>query len=453
MSIEPNDIIADANDTGVSSEGTRNTVIEGTIDPNSDVDLYRFQANAGEGVIIDIDADEFSSGLDPILRLFDGSGNELAVSDDNPAPGEDSSLDSYLTFIPDISGDYYVGVSSFSNFNYDAVNGGSNDDSASSSGDYQLNLSLVEVQPDDDPDNTISEAGDSGVSSGGQNTVVIQESIDPQGDVDVFKFQLNEGDRVTLNINAQQIDSGLDPILRLFDEFGNELAVNDDNEAPGENFSLDSYIDFTAATTGEYYVGVSAFANFDYDAVNGRTNFDVDNSFSTGDYELVINAFNNVEGTDRRDVLIGTQRNDSIQGKNGNDILTGRGGNDNLLGGADNDILTGNDGNDTLIGGDGSDRLLGNNGDDVLQGNSGSNSYYGGQGADIFVISSDSGVDDVIYDFRDGTDKILIQGASFFDATIESADFGFSTSISVFDNPVATLIGVDPNNISEDDFA
>lgn len=599
MSIEPNDIIANANDSGVSSDGTRDTVINGTIDPNNDVDLYRFQANAGEGIVLDIDAAELSTGLDPVLRLFDAGGNELAVSDDNAAPGENFSLDSYITYIPNNSGDYYVGVSSFSNFGYDPVNGSNNSDaggstgnydlainlaevtevedpddtiaeaiatnldnvgqaatfsnaidtnsdvdlyqiqldagegvtldidaatsgsnldsllrlfdangnelainddraapgedfsldsfipfvaettgnyyvgvsslgnsnynpnsprtnlsqdSGISSGNYDLNIEIVEIQPDNDPDNTIAEAVDSGVSSNGQNSAVIENSITPQGDADIFKLQLNEGDTITLNINASQQGTGLDPILRLFDESGNELAVNDDNEAPGEGSSLDSYIEFTASTTGQYYVGVSGFANFEYDAVNGSTNFDFDNFSSTGDYELVINAFNNIEGTDSRDVLFGNQRNNFIQGKAGNDLLTGLGGNDYLVGDAGNDMLTGNNGNDTLIGGDGSDMLFGGTGDDVLQGDAGNNSLYGGSGEDIFVIANIDGVDNRIFDFRDGTDKILIQGASFFDATLENSDFGFSTEISLFGNPVATLIGVDSSNISEEDF-
>ena len=240
--------------------------------------------------------------------------------------------------------------------------------------------------------------------------------------------------------------------MRLFDESGNELAVNDDNEAPGENFSLDSYIEFTASNEGQYYVGVSGFSNFDYDAVNGRTNFDLDNFSSTGDYEIVINAFNNIEGTDGRDVLRGTQQNDSIQGKNGNDIITGLGHNDSLVGGAGDDIITGNSGNDTLIGGDGSDRLVGNQGDDILQGDAGDNSYVGGGGADIFAVADIDGVNNVIFDFQDGIDKILLQGSSFFDATVENSDDRFGTSISIFGNSVATLVGIDPSDISEDDF-
>ena len=447
---EPNDVISNANDSGISSDGTRNIVIDSNIDSNNDVDLYQFQANAGEGVVLDIDADELSTGLDPILRLFDEFGNELAVSDDDSAPGEDFSLDSYITFIPNTSANYYVGVSSFSNFNYDPING--NSSNGNSSGNYELGISLVEVQPDDDPDNTIDEAIDSGVSSTEHNTTIIQNSIDFEGDVDVFEFQLDEGDKVSLNINAAQRNSGLDPILRLFDESGNELAVNDDNSAPGESFSLDSYIEFDASSSGKYYVGVSGYADFEYDVLNGSTNLDANTFSSTGDYELVINAFNTIEGTDSRDILQGTQQNDFIRGENGDDILTGLEQNDSLVGGGGDDILTGNNGNDTLIGGDGSDRLIGDRGNDILQGDAGDNFYIGGEGSDIYAVANIDGVNNTIVDFEDGTDKILLQGASFFDATIENSDGLYGTSVSIFGTSVATLVGVDPSNISEDDF-
>ena len=454
MSIEPNDIISDANDSNVSSDGTRSTTINGSIDPANDVDLYSLQVNSGDGIILDVDSAILSSGLDPILRLFDSSGNELAVSDDDAAPGEDFSVDPYLTFVANTTGDYYVGVSSFSNFEYDpfdSSNSGNN--SGGSNGDYELNIDLVEVEPDDDPDNTIAEAIDTNISSSGQDSTVIQDSISPQGDADVYKFQLDEGDVVSLNINASDLDTGLDPILRLFDESGNELVVNDDNNAPGEDFSLDSYIEFTAPATGNYYVGVSGFSDFDYDVINGRTNFDSNQGFlSTGDYELVINAFDRIDGTNDGDILLGDGDNDYIEGLNGEDILTGFGQNDILLGGAGDDILTGNNGNDTLIGGDGDDQLYGDRGDDVLQGGAGTNFYYGRGGADIFVVDNITNVDNTIFDFEDGTDKILINGASFFSATIEESDTGFGTSISVFGNTVANLINIDPSNISEDDF-
>ena len=76
MSVEPDNTIVEANDSGISSDGVRSAIIDGSIDSSSDVDLYQLQVNAGEGLTLDLDADEFNSGLDPVLRLFDADGQE-----------------------------------------------------------------------------------------------------------------------------------------------------------------------------------------------------------------------------------------------------------------------------------------------------------------------------------------------------------------------------------------
>jgi hypothetical protein len=76
----------------------------------------------------------------------------------------------------------------------------------------------------------------------------------------------------------------LDSVLRLFDSTGTQVAVSDDAPAPGEWFSLDSYINFTATSSDTYYVGVSSYANFNYDPfVEGSGS-----GYSTGNYDIEI---------------------------------------------------------------------------------------------------------------------------------------------------------------------
>ena len=58
------------------------------------MDLIRFELAAGDQVMIDVDS--VSVPVDSMLRLFDAAGNELAISDDDPAPGEAASRDPYL---------------------------------------------------------------------------------------------------------------------------------------------------------------------------------------------------------------------------------------------------------------------------------------------------------------------------------------------------------------------
>jgi Ca2+-binding RTX toxin-like protein len=90
--------------------------------------------------------------------------------------------------------------------------------------------------------------------------------------------------------------------------------------------------------------------------------------------------------------------NDNIWGGNGKDALLTWDGDDRLYGGADNDALFGGAGRDALSGGAGNDLIVGEDGVDRL---------FGGAGADWFVIET-TGERDVIRDFDDGVDRILL---------------------------------------------
>ena len=103
-----------------------------------------------------------------------------------------------------------------------------------------------------------------------------------------------------------------------------------------------------------------------------------------------------VSGGTGNDFLRGSAADDTLDGGGDSDTIYGRGGDDVILGGAQLDLLFGGDGDDTLSGGDAADTLNGGRGDDTLT---------GGAGPDTFVIIRNAG-NDVITDFKDGTDKI-----------------------------------------------
>ena len=73
-------------------------------------------------------------------------------------------------------------------------------------------------------------------------------------------------------------------MLRLFDSSGNQVASNDNGAAPGETLGTESYLDYTFAADGRYYVGISGHGNATYDTVTG----DGDATGSTGGYSLLI---------------------------------------------------------------------------------------------------------------------------------------------------------------------
>jgi len=246
-----------------------------------------------------------------------------------------------------------------------------------------------------EPNDTILEANDTGLTSDNSGDFVEEGFIGDspnisqiEDDVDLFEVQLDSGDRLTIDIDADTIGSSLDPILRLFDSEGNEVAVNDDFD------NLDSFISFDAGVSDIYYVGVSSFSNFDYDPLLATSN---NTGSSTGDYNIDISLLAASNGTDEDDVLIGTPENeiingldgnDTIGGADGNDLLSGGNGTDIIDGGDDDDTLEGDSGSDILSGGRGADSLLGGEGNDTLEGNPGDDNLGGDGGSDFLFGGS-----------------------------------------------------------------
>lgn len=113
-----------------------------------------------------------------------------------------------------------------------------------------------------------------------------------------------------------------------------------------------------------------------------------------------IQDFNDVLGTQVKDVIKGNEARNSLSGNDGKDKLTGLAGNDRLSGGRGQDRLEAGDGDDRLTGGTGTDRLT------------------GGTGRDRFVF--DHGVvfnpadgQDRIIDFEKGQDKLVLDRGTF----------------------------------------
>ncbi|MDJ0597220.1 MAG: DVUA0089 family protein, partial [Pleurocapsa sp. MO_226.B13] len=224
------------------------------------------------------DAELIGSSLDPILTVFDSAGTLVAQNDD-----DDSSLDSLIDFTAGVGNTYYVGVSSYANFDYDPLieDSGTGD----SSGFYDLYFSIDgPVVPNAEPNDTIAEATDTGLFGEGTYNISTEignnpNLVAPENDVDLFELYLDAGDRLVADIDAELIGSSLDPILTVFDSAGTLVAQNDDDDS-----SLDSLIDFTAGVGDTYYVGVSSYANFDYDPLIE----DSGSGYSSGFYDLYL---------------------------------------------------------------------------------------------------------------------------------------------------------------------
>ncbi|NEP19626.1 MAG: calcium-binding protein [Leptolyngbya sp. SIO4C1] len=277
---------------------------------------------------------------------------------------------------------------------------------------------------------------------------------------------------------------------------GNELAANADGAAPGEDFSRDPYLEFTAAAAGTYYVGVSQLGNRNYDpnvARSGSGWVFPEAGVFYGPYELTatLTADNtpgtDITGTDAADTLIGDASDNTIDALAGDDTVAGDLGNDIITGGGDDDILRGDlnsratqggepGGNDIIFGGEGNDRIGGKAGDDILSGDAGDDfiwgddgndilmgvtgddilvgdNFSGGSGSDLFVFGNGDGTDTIL-DFEVGIDLIgLVEGElTFTDLTITQDGSNALLGVASSGETLAVLNGVQASSLTENSF-
>jgi len=138
------------------------------------------------------------------------------------------------------------------------------------------------------------------------------------------------------------------------------------------------------------------------------------------------NKDNILTGTDRLDIMFGKKGDDVIEGGGGWDFLFGGKGNDKLFGGDGNDWLFGGKGKDELFGGKGDDKLFGGKGNDFLDGGAGSDYVFGDKGNDTFnfTLSENGGAKDY-YDGGKGFDtlQLSLTSAEYDAAKAEIEEF------------------------------
>lgn len=261
-----------------------------------DVDFYQFQETAGQTIRASVDAGV--GGLQADMRLFDASGNELAADIDG-----DSDVSIQYTFVA--GGNYYLAVSGSPNHVFSPLVEMSG--VSGSVGPYTLNATSVVGSAD--TNGTIATA--TPVTVGSQIDGEIGDEPAGTFDVDLYSFHVNAGAQVAFDINTP-LTSNLDSVLRLFDASGNQLAVNDDDP---NAYSLDSYLRYTFAQAGTYFVGVSGYPNSAYDANTAMSGV----RSSTGDYTLSVQPFGpdpslaSVTHTSQPNVLPGDRKNGKIK--------------------------------------------------------------------------------------------------------------------------------------------
>jgi subtilisin family serine protease len=268
---EPNDTLAAATvglAAGVSQSAFSGVIGDGANDAR-DVDLFSVALAAGDSLAATVRAAATGSSLDSFLRVFNAAGQQLAFNDD--AGG---SLDSQVVFSATATGTYYVGVSGYGNSAYTPATGGGT--AAGSTGPYEVTFrrSLPPLEPND----SLAQATVvTPVAGAARFDAVIGDGAYGSGDVDLFSVSLAAGQQLTADIATGTAGSSLDSYLRVFDATGRELASNDDFGG-----AVDSYLTYTAAAAGTFFVGVSGYGNSAYLPATAGTG----RAGSTGMYRL-----------------------------------------------------------------------------------------------------------------------------------------------------------------------
>lgn len=221
----PDDFGNDSSTRGrIASGGAAN----GAIDFEGDVDWYRLSVRNTQSYRITLDGSGASPLQDPYLRIVDGAGNELASADDS-----ESSLNPVLQWRPEHSGTVYVEASAYAN----AYAGG-----------YTLNVTSQAAPTDATSADTRTRGR---IAVGGQVTA----SLDYAGDKDWYRITLEAGQSYRFGLTSSGDTPVDDPYVSIHNAAGEELAADDDG---GEG--LNSYLEFTAPSSGVYYVEARGFS-------------------------------------------------------------------------------------------------------------------------------------------------------------------------------------------------
>ncbi len=230
----------------------------GTIERLGDLDWFAFNAIQGIGY-------EFATSLntlgDSVLRLYDSDGFTELAYDDDGGPG----LASLISWTAPHSGTFYLEVSAFAHFYI---------------GDYGLDISII-----DDHGN------DAGSATGISIPSTMGGAIEYSGDYDWFSFHVTAGNEYRFETVLLTLG---DSVIHLYDTDGVTQLAADDDSGPG----LASLIDWTAPTTGVYYLAVRGYSSNtgSYDLITtGQSyllgDYDRSGEIDTNDYSTWSSSF------------------------------------------------------------------------------------------------------------------------------------------------------------------
>jgi len=110
--------------------------------------------------------------------------------------------------------------------------------------------SATSVIAESEPNNTVATADSAALGDRASG------AVNPAGDVDVWFLDLTAGQFLSVDVDANETGSPLDPVIALFAPDGvTQIATNDDFDG------LDSRISYQITTSGRYFVAIRGFGN------------------------------------------------------------------------------------------------------------------------------------------------------------------------------------------------
>jgi hypothetical protein len=229
----------------LANEVIPNVEITGIFDEPNDRDLYRVEAEWGERLTIDVEAERLNppSSADPVISVLDARGVTRAINDNLGA-----SLDPLLDIPVDGSGTYWVTVR----------------DRRGVSGPearYRLHITATRAFSEREPNGSFRRPNYFWLEP------TIFGDLNTARDVDIFRFWAQEGEMIELNVDARSLPRPSDAsvIITLFDEHERVIM-----ESRGDNQSPDPWLRLRAPYSGEYYFRlrnavIGSSTNFRYD--------------------------------------------------------------------------------------------------------------------------------------------------------------------------------------------
>ncbi|MCA8907577.1 MAG: PPC domain-containing protein [Rhodospirillaceae bacterium] len=205
-------------------------VAEGQIFVAQAEELYVLRLDAGHTYAIEMAGSPTDMGTlsDPLLRLRDANGTEVAANDDGG-----TGFNARIVYTPVTTGLFTIAASSY----------------GSATGSYRIRVEETTEYADDYP----GHAGTQGSLMIGQP---ITGTIEYGADADWFAVQLTGGQTYVINLEGAPTGRGSlsDPLLTVHAEDGREVGANDDFGG-----TLNSQVTLTAPTTGRYFVSAQSY--------------------------------------------------------------------------------------------------------------------------------------------------------------------------------------------------